>query len=349
MRGVVFHGTGDVRVESIDDARLEDDQDILVQTKLCGICGSDLHVYHNEASDIGIGGGKTTFCIGHEAVGEVVEIGKGVVDLAVGDQVMLTAMTGCGACRWCLMGESKRCKRGFKVYGFGGDLGGCQAEAVRVPAGDFNAARIPDGVSAEQAILLTDNLATAYGALVGAEVRTGKSVAVVGLGPIGLMAVELALVMGASVVYAIDPVPERRGWAEKLGAIPLSGDDMTGQILEMTHGAMVDCVIEAVGRDAAMTTAMSLVGIQGFVSALGVNTSMNFRIPFKAFAEGVTVRGNFITEVHKFWPTLVPMLQQKRIRPEQFITERVSLDQGAEAYAKFDRREGGTLKAVLIP
>ena len=349
MRGIVFHGTGDVRVENIDDAQIADDHDILVQTKLCGICGSDLHVYHNEASDIGIGGGKDTFCIGHEAVGEVVEVGKGVVDLAVGDQVMLAAMTGCGACRWCLLGESKRCKRGFKVYGFGGELGGCQAEAIRVPAGDFNAARIPDGVSNEQAILLTDNLATAYGALLGAEVRAGKSVAVVGLGPIGLMAVELALVMGASVVYAIDPVAERKAWAEKLGAIPVDGTDVAEQIREATQGLMVDCVIEAVGRDAAMTTAISLVGVQGFVSALGVNTSMDFRIPFKAFAEGVTIRGNFITEVHKFWPALVPMLQQKRIRPEQFITERVSLDKGPEAYAKFDRREGGTLKALLLP
>jgi len=349
MRGIVFHGTGDVRVENIDDAQIADDHDILVQTKLCGICGSDLHVYHNEASDIGIGGGKDTFCIGHEAVGEVVEVGKGVVDLAVGDQVMLAAMTGCGACRWCLLGESKRCKRGFKVYGFGGELGGCQAEAIRVPAGDFNAARIPNGVSDEQAILLTDNLATAYGALLGAEVRAGKSVAVVGLGPIGLMAVELALVMGASVVYAIDPVAERKAWAEKLGAIPVDGTDVAEQIREATQGLMVDCVIEAVGRDAAMTTAISLVGVQGFVSALGVNTSMDFRIPFKAFAEGVTIRGNFITEVHKFWPALVPMLQQKRIRPEQFITERVSLDKGPEAYAKFDRREGGTLKALLLP
>lgn len=349
MRGIMFHGAGDVRVENIDDAQISEDQDILVQTKLCGICGSDLHVYHNEATDIGIGGGKDTFCIGHEAVGEVVEVGKGVVDLAVGDQVMLAAMTGCGACRWCLLGESKRCKRGFKVFGFGGELGGCQAEAIRVPAGDFNAARIPDGVSAEQAILLTDNLATAYGALLGAEVRAGKSVAVVGLGPIGLMAVELALVMGASVVYAIDPVAERRAWAKKLGAIPVDGTDLAEQIRDATQGSMIDCVIEAVGRDAAMATALSLVGVQGFVSALGVNTTMDFRIPFKAFAEGVTVRGNFITEVHKFWPTLVPMLQQKRIRPEQFITERVSLDQGAEAYAKFDRREGGTLKAVLIP
>ncbi|MFW2831691.1 alcohol dehydrogenase catalytic domain-containing protein [Sphingomonas sp. ID0503] len=349
MRGIVFHGTGDVRCENIDDAQIADDHDILVQTKLCGICGSDLHVYHNEASDIGIGGGKDTFCIGHEAVGEVVEVGKGVVDLAVGDQVMLAAMTGCGACRWCLLGESKRCKRGFKVYGFGGELGGCQAEAIRVPAGDFNAARIPDGVSNEQAILLTDNLATAYGALLGAEVRAGKSVAVVGLGPIGLMAVELALVMGASVAYAIDPVAERKAWAEKLGAIPVDGTDVAEQIREATQGLMVDCVIEAVGRDAAMTTAISLVGVQGFVSALGVNTSMDFRIPFKAFAEGVTIRGNFITEVHKFWPALVPMLQQKRIRPEQFITERVSLDKGPEAYAKFDRREGGTLKALLLP
>ncbi|MCB2052009.1 MAG: alcohol dehydrogenase catalytic domain-containing protein [Novosphingobium sp.] len=349
MKGLIFHGKRDIRYESLDDAVIEDDRDVLVHAKACGICGSDLHLYHDDFAEIGegfeLGRG---FCVGHEAVGEVVEKGKGVTNLKVGDTVMLAAMTGCGNCRPCLRGESKQCENGgWSVYGFGIGLGGCQAELIRVPAADYNAARLPEGVSVEQGILLTDNLSTAYGAALGAEIRPGRSAAVIGLGPIGLMAVELALIMGASVVYAIDPVAERREIAAGMGAVPVWTDDVAGYLREETHGKMIDCIIEAVGGDRTMELALSLVGVNGNISILGVNNSMNFKIPRQVFVNNATIRGNFVTEVHKHWPALVPMLQSGRLRSERFITERRPLSEGPDAYEKFDKREGGTLKAIL--
>jgi len=351
MKGLIFHGKRDIRYESLDDARMEDPRDALIKVKACGICGSDLHLYHDEFADIGEG--KTLsrlFCVGHEAVGEIVEKGSGVTNLKVGDTVMLTAMTGCGCCRSCLMGESKQCENeGWNVYGFGIGLGGCQAEYIRVPAADFNAQRLPEGVTVDQAVLLTDNIATAYGAVLNAEVRPGRTVAVVGLGPIGLMAVEIALVMGATTVYAIDLVPERRRIAASLGAMPVEAGDVTGWLREETRGRMVDCVIEAVGGDVTMELALSLVGVRGNVSVLGVNNVMNFRIPRQVFVNGVTIRGNFVTEVHKYWPALIPMLQAGRLKPERFITERMPLSEGSEAYRRFDARQGGVLKAILYP
>lgn len=351
MKGLIFRGKRDIQYESLDDAKIEDDRDVLVKAKACGICGSDLHLYHDEFAEIGEGLELSrNFCVGHEAVGEVVEKGKGVTNLKVGDTVMLAAMVGCGCCRSCLRGESKQCENGgWNVYGFGIGLGGCQAELIRVPAADFNAARLPEGVSVEQGVLLTDNLSTAYGAALNAEIRPGRSVAVVGLGPIGLMAVEIAMLMGASVVYGIDLVPERRQYAAELGAIPIDTPDPIAAITELTRGKMVDCVIEAVGGDVTMTLALALVGVNGNVSALGVNNSMRFTIPRQVFVNAVTIRGNFVTEVHKHWPALTPMLQSGRLRPERFITERVPLADGAAAYQKFDKREGGTLKAILYP
>jgi len=350
MKGLIFHGKEDLRYQDIEDPSIIDDRDVVIKAKVCGICGSDLHIYHDKFTDIGDGYtlGKE-FCVGHEAVGEVVEKGAGVKNLKIGDTVILSAMTGCGHCRPCLRGQSKLCEEGWNVFGHGLGLGGCQAEYIRVPSADFNTTVLPEGLTMEQGILLTDNLPTAYFAAMNANVGPGRSVAIVGLGPIGLMAVELALLMGASIVYGIDLVKERREMAEKLGAVSLEGSDIVTEVRELTHGRMIDCVIEAVGSDATMSLALSLVGINGHVSALGVNNSMQFTIPRQAFINNVSVRGNFVTEVAKCWPDLVPLLQSGRLRSERFITNKFSLSNGSEAYKLFDKREGGILKAVLYP
>jgi threonine dehydrogenase-like Zn-dependent dehydrogenase len=156
--------------------------DAIVRMDRCGICGSDLHIYqgHGFTEDLG-------YCVGHEAVGEVVEVGRGVRRLKAGDKVMLSAAVGCGSCANCLAGEINRCITGRAgCYGLSHNLEGCQAEAIRVPAADFNAAPIPEGLTADQALMLTDNLPTAWFGLRNAEVGPGDTVAVVGLGPIGL-------------------------------------------------------------------------------------------------------------------------------------------------------------------
>ncbi|QLL06515.1 alcohol dehydrogenase catalytic domain-containing protein [Mycobacterium vicinigordonae] len=345
MKALVIHGPQDLRYETVDDPKISDPRDLIIAVKKCGICGSDLHLLHGT-----LPAPRAAYGVGHEAVGEVVEAGSAVSELKVGDAVMLAASTGCGQCLPCLTGHIKRCEKSrLQVYGVGGGLEGCQAEAVLVPAGDFNAARIPDGVTEEQAILLTDNLPTAYGACLNANIRPGCTVGVVGLGPIGLMAVELAYVMGASRVYAIDLVAERRQIAEQIGAIALVPDEAIEHVKADTKGKMIDCVVEAVGADATVELALGLVRVSGNISILGVSMDIGFKIPSEVFLNGVTIAADYLTEVARHWPDLIPMIQSGRIKPERFITNRSGLADGVEAYKRFERREQGVLKAVLTP
>ena len=174
------------------------------------------------------------------------------------------------------------CRRRYKVS---------QAEAFRVPAADMNAVKIPEGISEDQALMMTDALATAWFGARRADIRPGSSVAVIGLGPIGLMAVESAWVMGAHVVYAIDPIAERRAMAEERGAITLHPQDALETIREATLGRKLDCVVEVVGSDATVDLALRLVTRRGTVSVIGVQQSKRYAFPLeRAFAAGLTFR-----------------------------------------------------------
>ena len=344
MKALIVHGR-ELRYETTPDPMIQDSRDIIVRMTQCGICGSDLHLIHSDWTPP-----RPTYGIGHEAVGEVVERGSGVSGLKIGDMVMLSGAVGCGLCRPCLAGEIKRCENmATDVYGVGQGLEGCQAEAIRVPAAEFNVAKIPEGVSEEQAILLTDNLVTAYAACIGADIVAGRSVAVIGLGPIGLMAVELALVMGASVVYGVDPLADRQARAARLGAIALPPDDLPDVLRELTGGRMIDSVIEAVGSTATVDLAMSIVGVSRNVSILGAGMNFTVNVPFKACLNGVTVRANMLTEIASYWPNVVPLLQLGRIHPEQFVSDRLTLADGLSAYRRAADREDGLLKVVMRP
>lgn len=345
MKALRFYGTRDIRYESMDDPVLQDDRDVLVRVTGCAICGSDLHIYHGEGFSEDLG-----FCVGHEAVGEVVEIGRGVRRLKSGDRVMISAAVGCGACPSCLRGDVVRCETGSGAcYGLSSKLQGSQAEAVRVPAGDFNAALIPEGVSEDQALLMTDGMATAWYGVTNADIRPGNTAAVVGLGPIGLMAVEQILVKGAARVFAIDPVAERRAIAETLGAIALHPDEAPQQIAELTKGRMVDSIVEAVGHQRTIDLALRLAARRGTVSVIGVNQDRKFDFPMaRAFAMGLTFRIGTCS-VQETWPELIPLLQSGRLKPEHVISHRLPLSDGTRAYALFDKREDGALKMVLTP
>ncbi len=345
MKALRYFGPRDVRYESMDDPVLHDDRDVLVRVTGCAICGSDLHIYHGEGFSEDLG-----FCVGHEAVGEVVEIGRGVRRLKSGDRVMISAAVGCGACASCLRGDVVRCETGSgSCYGLSSRLQGSQAEAVRVPAGDFNAALIPEGISEDQALLMTDGMATAWYGVTNADIRPGNTAAVVGLGPIGLMAVEQVLVKGAARVFAIDPVAERRAIAEELGAIALHPDDAPQQIAELTRGRMVDSIVEAVGHQRTIDLSLRLAARRGTVSVIGVNQDRKFDFPMaRAFAMGLTFRIGTCS-VQETWPELIPLLQSGRLKPERVISHRLSLSDGAEAYRMFDAREDGALKMVLTP
>lgn len=344
MKGLAFHGAADVRYGDMADPVPVQETDVVVRMRLCSICGSDLHIYHG-----GLAPPRQLFGIGHEAIGEVVEIGRGVKRLKVGDQVMLPGSTGCGNCRFCAVGLVNSCEGGgMKVYGIGRELEGCQAEAILVPAGDFNAIAIPEGITDEQALLLTDSLSTAYMGCINADVAPGKSVAVVGLGPIGLHAIECAFSLGAQVVYAVDLLPARREAARAMGAIALDPATALEAITQATSGRLVDCAIEVVGAAVTTQLAIDLVGKQGTVSVIGAGL-VRFDFPIQSvFRKAVTFRAS-VCSVQRHLPALIPLLQQGRLRPERVISHRMDLADGAEAYRLFDRREDGVLKMVLKP
>ena len=343
MKALTYHAAKDIRFESIPDAKITAPHAALVKVKACGICGSDLHIYqgHGFSDDIG-------FCVGHEAVGEIVEIGSHVETLKIGDQVMISAAVGCGRCAACRAGDCTRCEfNATGCYGLSHALEGCQAEGVMVPHADQNAARLPEGLTLEQGLLLTDNLPTAYLGATNADIRPGGIVAVVGLGPIGLMAVEIAFALGAARVYAADLVPERRAMAERLGAIPLTPGDERAELKEFTKGRFADSVIEAVGADATLKLAIALAGKQATVSTIGVSQTKQFPFPMAlAFNKGLTFRTSLCSVV-KHWSELVPLVRGGRLKPEQFISHRMPLSEGAHAYELFNERRDGALKMVL--
>jgi threonine dehydrogenase-like Zn-dependent dehydrogenase len=228
-------------------------------------------------------------------------------------------------------------------------LEGCQAEAVRVPQGDFNATLIPEGLTDDQALMLTDAQSTAYYGCLNADIGPGKTVAVVGLGPIGLMAVEAAYVLGASQVFAIDLLPERRARAEALGATVLLPGDAPAFIREATRGLMVDCAVELVGIDATVRLAIDLVGTGGTVSVVGANFNPEFKFPMdSAFFRSITFRIG-ACPVHSLWPQLVPLVREGRLHPERFISHRSALSDGVAAYQLFDKKADGVLKIVMEP
>ena len=351
MKGLVLHDTKDIRYEEVDDPTNVGAGDALIKITSCSICGSDLHVYRgNDPAEL-LGDQPFRGVIGHEAIGEVVEAGAGVRNFKPGDKVMLSAAVGCGECRPCQARDPLRCEGiGFRSYGGAGSfaLGGCQSEAVITPAADFNLASIPDGISQNAALMLTDNLPTAFMGCVKAEITPGQSVGIIGLGAIGLMAVECALVMGAERVFAIDRNASRRKMASELGAIVCAPDDAIEHIAAETKGKMLHGVVDAAGGTPAVMLAIKLAGIGGVVSSVGVNLQQISFPMIDMFLKGITFRSG-ICPVGLYWPALIPLVQSGRLRPDRFVTHTLPLGDGPEAYTKLDLKRDEALKIILVP
>lgn len=345
MKGLIYRDAFDIEYADAPEPTAEDNRSAIVKVTACGICGSDLHIYQGHGfSD------EPGYCVGHEAVGEVVETGSAVSRFKSGDKVMISAAVGCGTCRSCMAGKVTHCEtRGGRCYGLNHGLQGVQAEYAMVPVADFGLANIPDGVSEDQALMLTDNLPTAWFGLKNADIQPGDRVAIVGCGPIGLMAVQGAFVMGASEVFAIDLVAERLAMAETLGATGLSSNEAVAMIAERTSGRMADRVVECVGADSAIELSLKLARSAGTVSFIGVNQNMAFKFPMAlAFVKGLTFRTGTCS-VPEHWRELTSLIQAGKLTPEMTISHQMKLEEGAEAYRLFNARENGALKMVLRP
>jgi 2-desacetyl-2-hydroxyethyl bacteriochlorophyllide A dehydrogenase len=345
MKALVFHGPRDIRFESYPDPSLTIANAVILKVTKCSICGSDLHIYHGDKI------GKTdyaaevpAFCVGHEFIGEVVEVGADVFHFTKGDRVIAAGGSGCGTCDAC-KSRIGRCSKS-NAFGLSTELQGGQAEFVQVPNADSTLMKIPEGVSDDQAVLLTDALATAHFGVSRADIAPGDRVAIVGLGPIGLLGVELAFVNGASLVFAIDPVDARRKQAAALGAIALHPDEARRAISELTHGRNCDRVFEASGARASIELVPTLLRHGGNASFIGLPQGGTGFPMNQMIYRNLTVRAG-IANVTAQWADLIPLLQSGRIKGDGIFSHRMPLSEGTEGYRMFDAREDGVLKIMF--
>jgi alcohol dehydrogenase len=346
MRATVLEGPRHISVEQVPDPTLPGPAGAVVTVERTAICGSDLHLYHDAPTGAGIR-------LGHEAIGTVAEVGDHVRTLRVGDRVLVSGVVGCGECGPCLSGRPNLCLKGeSKAFGTVPDLPGGQAEALAVPFADSFALPIPEGVSDEEAVLLTDILPTGYVGASRAAITPGSTVVVVGLGPVGVMAVQCASLFGPARILAVDMVPERLARAERLGAEPVDArvGPVPQQVFEATGGRGAESVIEAVGADATVLDAVSCAATGGTVSVVGVNLKMDLPFPMAlVLLKSLTVRAVFCP-IPGTWRELVPLVRAGRFPGlAETFTHRLGLSRAAEAYELFDSRDDGVLKVLLDP
>lgn len=341
MRSVMVDAEGTVRVDTRPDPVLPGADGAIVAVESAAICGSDLHFLEGHYPII------DPVALGHEAVGTVVETGSDVGKVAVGDRVLVSSVAGCGRCAGCATHDPIRCVLGPQIFGSGA-LGGAQSELLAVPAADFQLLKMPEGITTEQALLLTDNLATGWAAALRADIPIGGTVAVIGLGSVGMCALRSALTLGAATVYAVDPVQTRRDRAAVWGAIPISPPAVQA-VREATGGLGVDAVIDAVGTDTTINDAIDTVRTGGTVSIVGVHDLQPYPLP----ALGCLIRSLTIrlttAPVQQTWPALIPLLQAGRLDVDGIFTTTIPLDEAAAGYATAMARDGDHLKVQLIP
>jgi alcohol dehydrogenase len=347
MKALVYHGPGNKAWETVPDAVVQDPTDVVVRVDTTTICGTDLHILHGDVPAVTDGR-----ILGHEAVGTVTEVGEAVQSFAVGDRVLVPAITKCGRCEYCQRGMPSHCQTvGGIGWIFGHLIDGTQAESVRVPYADTSLYLVPPAVTNEQAIFLADSLPTGYevGVLAGG-VRPGDTVAVVGAGAVGLSAILTVGLWGASKVIAIDSNKFRLEKAQEFGATDVieAGADTTSDVLALTDGLGVDVAIEAVGLPETLLTTASLVRPGGTIANVGVHGTP-VTLPMQdMWIKNVTMTMGLVDTVSI--PTLLKMVSSGRIPAEKMGTHTFTFDQMDEAYAVFkDAAANAALKVIITP
>lgn len=348
MKALTFQGKETIRYESIPDPEILSPTDAIVKVTLCAICGSDLHVYHEHEKGLDQG-----TAMGHEFTGEIVAVGKDVKVMRTGDLVMSPFTTNCGNCFYCNIGLTCRCIRG-QLYGWRENengLHGGQAEYVRVPMADSTLMKIPEDVSTEEALFLGDILSTGFFCARQAEIKPNNTYAVVGCGPVGLMAILGALEYGAEKVFAIDTVAERLERAKQFGAIALNASKENPlEIIRMANeGRGADAVLEAVGNSNTNRLAYELVRPGGIISAVGVCTDAHLAFsPTQAYDKNLTYKVGRCP-ARFMMNDLVPVVQKRKYDFTSIITHRLNLAAGAIGYDIFANRKEACLKVILKP
>ncbi|MFB2937928.1 zinc-dependent alcohol dehydrogenase [Aerosakkonemataceae cyanobacterium BLCC-F154] len=389
MKAVCWHGANDVRVETVPDPKIINPRDAIIKITSTAICGSDLHLYDGfiptmEKGDI----------LGHEFMGEVVELGSEVKNVKIGDRVVVPFTISCGNCFFCnrdlwslcdnsnpnawmaekMMGHSPSGLFGYSHL-FGGYAGG-QAEYARVPFADVGLFKIPDGLTDDQVLFLTDIFPTGYMAAENCQIEPGDTVAVWGCGPVGQFAIKSAYLLGAQRVIAIDRIPERLQMAkEQSNAEIINYEEVDpGEALkEMTGGRGPDACLDAVGMEAHGTgldafydkakqavrletdrpTALRQVMVAcrkgGRVSLAGVYGGFLDKIPMgAAFNKGLSFKMGQ-THVHRYLKPLLEHIQNGKIDPSFVITHKMNLEDTPKGYEIFKHKKDNCIKVVLKP
>ncbi len=387
MKAVCWQGKTDVRVETVPDPEILRPHDAIVRITSTAICGSDLHLYDGKVPTMEHGD-----ILGHEFMGEIVDTGKEVRDRQVGDRVVIPFSIGCGRCWYCTnelwslcdnsnpnagMVEALYGYAGCGIYGyshlFGGYAGG-QAQFARVPWADVNSLPIPDGLTDEQVLFLSDILPTGWEAAERGEIRNGDTVAVWGCGPVGQFSIQSAILQGAGRVIAIDRFPVRLALAAQAGADVVNYEetkDLVEVLKELTGGRGPDVCIDAVGMEAhghsldyyydrVMTaTKMELdranvlrqviqaCGKGGRVSVIGVYAGFVDKFPFGAiFGKGLTIRAGQCN-VQKSMASLLDRVRNGEIDTTSLITHHLTLDEAPHGYDIFKNKEDECVKVVM--
>jgi alcohol dehydrogenase len=345
MRGVIFHGIGDISIEELDVPKIQNASDAIVRITLTTICGSDLHLIHGQTVV------DPESPIGHECVGVVEEIGDDVTNFKPGDRVIVPTFTHCGNCFFCKKGSTSQCEKGG-IIGFGsirGGLGGAQTEYVRVPFADMSLVKTPDRLSDEDVLLVGDVLATAYFALENVPIHPGDTVAIVGPGPIGLAVQEIAPVFGAGKIVMIGTRAYRMEIAEQRGATIINPNEANApeKVRELTNGHGADVVVECAGTPDSFKIAFDSVRKGGAVSLMGmwgepVEVPLNDMVMNNITIFTGLVDCNRLEEI-------VQLIEAGRIDPSFLITHRMKLDDILEAYRIFENKEDNVLKIAITP
>ncbi|MDG3579561.1 glutathione-dependent formaldehyde dehydrogenase [Rhizobium sp. YJ-22] len=389
MKALTWHGKSDIRCESVPDPKIENGRDAIIKVTACAICGSDLHIFDGVIPSMEHGD-----IVGHETMGEVVEVGSDNKALKVGDRVVVPFTIACGECFFCKRGHFSGCersnpnrKKAAKLWGnspaglFGyshllGGFSGGQAEYMRVPYADVGPIKVPDSLSDEQVLFLSDIFPTGYMAAEFCDIKPGDTIAVWGCGPVGQMAIKSAFLLGAERVIAIDTVPERKVLAEASGALVLDfrDEDIYDRIMDLTAGRGADACIDAVGtepdtmsgfdaivdrvkvatfmgtdRPHVLRQAIHCCRNFGIVSIVGIYGGFVDKIPMgSAINRGLTFR-MAQTPVQHYLPILLERIERGDIDPSFVITHRAGLEDGPELYKTFRDKKDGCIKVVLKP
>ncbi len=353
MKAAVYFGPKDIRATDVEDAKLTVDHGMLVEVSATSICGSDLHLYRGALDPIMEKGRSQT---GHELIGKVLEIGSAVGRFKPGDRISMGYSCSCGECYMCQVGQTAHCETTQKaVYGFGvpfGDLNGTHSEALVLPHADGHAMKVPDAISDASALTLSCNLPSAIIANNLADIQPGETVALIGLGPTGLMSMDIALSKSPGNLVAIDKVDNRLKVAAAKGATTINAgaEDWKEQALAFTGGRGFDKVIEVVGYPETLQMGLDIIRPGGTIAAIGVFCDQEFNLVLAdVFLRDITLHMNGFANVQPYMWEGLRMMERGVLNPDEYFTHDFKLSDIDKAYQTFYNKSDNAMKLLIRP